>query len=141
MQHNEVVQKKEEKCKDRKKVAIVAIAQGEGIKNMFKEMGADMNFAWPTAEIAVMGAKGAVNVLYGKELKSIEDPEQKKQKAQKYMQEYSDKFESPYQAASLGRITDVIEPAETRGVIALALRSILSKRATTLPKKNGNIPL
>jgi len=57
------------------------------------------------------------------------------------MQEYSDKFESPYQAAGSGRVTDVIEPAESRGVIAMALRTVLSKRATTLPKKNGNIPL
>ena len=58
-----------------------------------------------------------------------------------YMAEYSDKFETPYQAASSGKVTDVIEPAETRGAIAMAFRSILSKRATTLPKKNGNIPL
>ncbi len=106
-----------------------------------KDMGADFTFAWPTAEIAVMGAKGAVNVLYGKELKGIEDPKAKAEKAAEYMAEYSDKFETPYQAASSGKVTDVIEPAETRGAIAMAFRSILSKRATTLPKKNGNIPL
>ncbi len=106
-----------------------------------KDMGADVIFAWPTAEIAVMGAKGAVNVLYGKELKAIEDPKLRAEKAAAYMAEYSAKFESPYQAASLGKVTDVIEPAQTRGAIAMALRSTLSKRATTLPKKNGNMPL
>ncbi len=106
-----------------------------------KDLGGDVIFAWPTAEIAVMGAKGAVNVLYGKELKAIEDPKARAEKAAEYMKAYSEKFESPYQAASLGKVTDVIEPAQSRGAIAMALRAVLSKRATTLPKKNGNIPL
>jgi propionyl-CoA carboxylase beta chain len=105
------------------------------------DMGADMVLAWPTAEIAVMGAKGAVNVLYGKELKGIEDPAQRAEAAAKYASEYSEKFESPYQAASKGMITDVIEPAETRGALAMALRATLSKRETRLPKKHGNIPM
>ena len=102
------------------------------------DMGADMVFAWPTAEIAVMGAKGAVNVLYGKELKTAENPEEL---AAKLREEYSEKFQSPYQAASKGMITDVIDPAETRGAIAMALRATLSKRETRLPKKHGNIPM
>ena len=102
------------------------------------DMGADMVFAWPTAEIAVMGAKGAVNVLYGKELKTAENPQEL---AAKLRAEYSEKFESPYQAAEKGMITDVIEPAETRGVIAHALRATLGKRQTRMPKKHGNIPL
>ncbi len=105
------------------------------------DMGADMVFAWPTAEIAVMGAKGAVNVLYGKELKAIEDPAKRAELAAKYSQEYSQKFESPYQAASKGMITDVIEPAETRGALAMALRATVGKRETRLPKKHGNIPM
>ncbi len=102
------------------------------------DMGADMVFAWPTAEIAVMGAKGAVNVLYGKEIKASENPEEL---AAKLRAEYSEKFESPYQAASKGMITDVIDPAETRGAIAMALRATLAKRETRLPKKHGNIPM
>ena len=105
------------------------------------DMGADMVFAWPTAEIAVMGAKGAVNVLYGKELKAETDPAKRAALAAKYSAEYSEKFESPYQAASKGMITDVIDPAETRGVLAMALRSTLAKRETRLPKKHGNIPM
>ena len=102
------------------------------------DMGADMVFAWPTAEIAVMGAKGAVNVLYGKELKTAENPQEL---AAKLRAEYSEKFESPYQAAEKGMITDVIEPAETRGVIAHALRATIGKRQTRMPKKHGNIPM
>lgn len=105
------------------------------------DMGADMVLAWPTAEIAVMGAKGAVNVLYGKELKAIEDPAKREELAAKYRAEYSEKFESPYQAASKGMITSVIEPAETRGAIAMALRATIGKRETRLPKKHGNIPM
>ena len=106
-----------------------------------KDLGADMSFAWPTAEIAVMGAKGAINVLYGKELKKIEDPKEKVETAAKYRAEYSAKFESPYQAAGLGKVTDVIEPAQSRGVLAMAFRATLSKRAVTTPKKNGNMPV
>lgn len=102
------------------------------------DMGADMVFAWPTAEIAVMGAKGAVNVLYGKELKTAPNAEEL---AAKLRAEYSEKFESPYQAAEKGMITDVIEPAETRGIISRALRATLGKRQTRMPKKHGNIPL
>lgn len=102
------------------------------------DMGADMVFAWPTAEIAVMGAKGAVNVLYGKELKTAENPQEL---AAKLRAEYSEKFESPYQAAEKGMITDVIEPAETRGVIAHALRATIGKRQIRMPKKHGNIPM
>ncbi len=106
-----------------------------------KDMGADMVFAWPTAEIAVMGAKGAVNVLYGKELKAIEDPAKRAELAKTYSQEYSDKFESPYQAASIGKVSDVIDPAQTRGVLGMALRATIAKRSTRLPKKHGNIPM
>ena len=102
------------------------------------EMGADMVFAWPTAEIAVMGAEGACKVLFKKEIAEAADP---KAKEEELRQSYREKFASPYQAASKGMITDVIEPAETRGVLAMAFRATLSKRQARLPKKHGNIPL
>jgi acetyl-CoA carboxylase carboxyltransferase component len=103
-----------------------------------QELGADMVFAWPTAEIAVMGAEGAVNILYGRELKSAEDP--KKRRAE-LVAEYRSEFASPYLAASRGYITDIIEPATTRSVISLSLRKLLGKRETRPPKKHGLIPL
>ncbi len=102
------------------------------------DLGADMVFAWPTAEIAVMGADGAVNVLFRKELKAAEDP---KKKAAEIAEEYRNEFASPYQAAANAMITDVIEPSQTRAAIALALRNTLSKRDSRPPKKHGNIPL
>ncbi len=102
------------------------------------DMGADAVFAWPTAEIAVMGAEGAVKVLFRKELKAAEDPAAK---AKELSEEYREEFASPYQAAANAMITDVIEPSETRARIALALRMTLSKRDTRPPKKHGNIPL
>ncbi len=103
-----------------------------------KDLGADLVFAWPTAEIAVMGAQGAVKILYKREIQSAPDP---KAREEELIAEYRDKFASPYQAASLGMINDVIDPAETRRVIAMALRNTLSKRETRPPKKHGNIPL
>lgn len=103
-----------------------------------KDMGADLVYAWPSAEIAVMGAEGAVNVLFKREIAAAADP---KKKAAELAADYREKFASPYEAASKGMITDVIEPAETRGVVALGLRNTLSKRETRPPKKHGNIPL
>ncbi len=102
------------------------------------DMGADMVFAWPTAEIAVMGAEGAVDVLFKGEIDAAADP---KAKREELREEYRAKFSNPYQAASKGMVTDVIDPSETRGVLAMALRNTLSKRETRLPKKHGNIPL
>ncbi len=102
------------------------------------DLGADMVFAWPTAEIAVMGADGASRILFKKEIAAAEDP---KAKAEEIAGEYRDEFASPYQAAANAMITDVIEPAKTRIVISLALRNTLSKRDTRPPKKHGNIPL
>jgi propionyl-CoA carboxylase beta chain len=102
------------------------------------DLGADVVFAWPTAEIAVMGAEGAVNVLFRKELKEAEDP---KKRAAEIAEEYRNEFASPYQAAANAMITDVIEPAHTRAAIALALRNTLSKRDSRPAKKHGNIPL
>jgi acetyl-CoA carboxylase carboxyltransferase component len=103
-----------------------------------QEMGADFVFAWPNAEIAVMGAEGAVNILYRKELGEATD---RKAKAAELVAQYRAEFASPYMSASRGYITDVIEPAETRSVLALALRKTLSKRELRPAKKHGNIPL
>ncbi len=102
------------------------------------DLGADLVFAWPTAQIAVMGADGAVRIIFGKELK--EHPEPDKRQAELIAQ-YHDEFASPYQAAKNALITDVIEPAQTRGMVSLGLRSLLAKRETRPPKKHGNIPL
>jgi propionyl-CoA carboxylase beta chain len=103
-----------------------------------KELGADYNFAWPTAEIAVMGAEGAVAVLFKKEIAQAADP---KARARELTEEYRAKFGSPYQAAGKNYINDVIEPGQTRSTIALALRNCLTKRETRPPKKHGNMPL
>ncbi|MBI5547684.1 MAG: acyl-CoA carboxylase subunit beta [Deltaproteobacteria bacterium] len=103
-----------------------------------KDMGADMVFAWPTAEIAVMGADGAVNVLYKDELKAAPD---RKARFAELAAEYKDQFASPWQAAANGMITDVIEPARTRAAVSLALRTTLTKRESRPPKKHGNIAL
>jgi propionyl-CoA carboxylase beta chain len=100
-----------------------------------QDLGADLVFAWPTAEIAVMGAEGAVKILYKREIDK--DPASES----KLIADYRAKFASPYQAASKGMITDVIRPSQTRAMVAMALRNTLSKRETRPPKKHGNIPL
>lgn len=102
------------------------------------DMGADYVFAWPTAEIAVMGAQGAMKVLYRRELESAEDPA----KLEAELREaYGEKFASPYQAASNGMITDVIDPGHSRSTLAMAFRGMLGKRESRPTKKHGNIPL
>ncbi|MBF0094160.1 MAG: acyl-CoA carboxylase subunit beta [Alphaproteobacteria bacterium] len=103
-----------------------------------QEMGADQVLSWPTGEIAVMGADGAVNILYRKELGEATD---RKAKAAELAAEYREEFASPYVAAAQGYIADVIEPGETRGLLALSLRKLLTKRETRPAKKHGNIPL
>ena len=103
-----------------------------------KDLGADMVFAWPTAEVAVMGAEGAIKVLYRNDIKAAEDP---KAKVKELVEEYRETFASPYQAAENNMLTDVIEPSQTRAVVSLALRNLLNKRDTRPPKKHGNIPL
>ena len=100
-----------------------------------QDLGADLVFAWPTAEIAVMGAEGAVKILYKREIEK--DPACES----KLIADYRAKFASPYQAAGKGMITDVIRPSQTRAMVAMALRNTLSKRETRPPKKHGNIPL
>jgi propionyl-CoA carboxylase beta chain len=103
-----------------------------------KHVRADMNFAWPTAEIAVMGPDGAVNIIFRKEI--IESKDAKKTK-DKLVSEYQDKFENPYIAAERGYIDEVIEPQETRSKLIVSLESLLNKRESRPPKKHGNIPL
>jgi propionyl-CoA carboxylase beta chain len=102
------------------------------------DMGADCVYAWPTAEIAVMGAEGAVKILYRREIAAAKNP---KAKEAELAAEYRAKFCSPYEAARTDMITDVIAPSETRAALSLALRSTLSKRETRPPKKHGTIPL
>ncbi len=101
-------------------------------------MGADVVYAWPGAEIAVMGADGAVNLLYRSELEKSED---RKVRAAELAAAYRAEFASPYYSAGLGYITDVIAPEETRATIALTLRKLVTKRELRPAKKHGNIPL
>jgi len=102
-----------------------------------KHIRADYNFAWPTAEIAVMGPEGAVKIIYRKEIAKAKD----QAVVDKLLQEYREKFANPYVAAERGYIDDVIEPQETRPVLVKALDASFNKRESTPPKKHGNIPL
>jgi propionyl-CoA carboxylase beta chain len=102
------------------------------------DMGADFVYAWPTAEIAVMGAEGAVKILYKRDIAAARDP---KAREAELVNDYREKFCSPYEAARKAMITDVIRPAETRAVVSLALRNSLTKRETRPPKKHGTIPM
>lgn len=103
-----------------------------------KHLGSDFNLAWPTAQIAVMGADGAVNILHRKELARAEDPETRRQEL---VDEYETTLSNPYQAAERGWVDLVIHPHETRASIIRALRMLRSKREALPPKKHGNIPL
>jgi methylmalonyl-CoA decarboxylase subunit alpha len=106
-----------------------------------KQLRADINYAWPTAEIAVMGAKGAIEILEGKKIRSIEDPQERTEYIAKKEKEYMDKFASPYQAAKYGYIDDVIEPRNTRFRIIKALQAFSTKKELNPPKKHSNLPL
>jgi methylmalonyl-CoA carboxyltransferase large subunit len=103
-----------------------------------KDLGADRLIAWPSAEIAVMGAEGAVDVVFRKEIQAAADP---KAKRQEMIQEYRDKFSNPYVAGARRQADDVIEPAETRRYLAAALEALHTKRELRPPKKHGLIPL
>ncbi len=103
-----------------------------------KHVRADFNVAWPTAEIAVMGAKGAVEIIFRKEVAKAEEPEKV---ISNLISEYEKKFANPYVAAERGYIDDVIEPQETRPKLISALKMLQNKRQTLPPKKHGNIPL
>jgi acetyl-CoA/propionyl-CoA carboxylase carboxyl transferase subunit len=103
-----------------------------------KHLRADVSFAWPTAEIAVMGAEGAVNIVFKKEIDQADDPPGRRAEL---ITEYRDKFSTPYAAAERGFIDDVIEPAETRPRLIKALRMLSTKREAVPARKHGNIPL
>ena len=103
-----------------------------------KHIRGDVNLAWPSAEIAVMGPEGAVNIIFRKELAQAEDPEKRKEEL---VAEYREKFANPYIAASRGYLDDVIEPRETRPRLINALEMLSNKRDSNPPKKHGCIPL
>jgi acetyl-CoA carboxylase carboxyltransferase component len=103
-----------------------------------KTIGADMVFAWPSAEIAVMGPEGAANIIFKKDITASENPAETRQEK---IAEYRDKFSNPYVAAARGYVDDVIEPAETRSRVILALEMLNTKRENRPAKKHGNIPL
>ncbi|GIG65502.1 acyl-CoA carboxylase subunit beta [Phytomonospora endophytica] len=103
-----------------------------------KHLGADLNLAWPTAQIAVMGAQGAVNILYRRELAEADDVDTRRAEL---ITEYEDALANPYLAAERGYVDAVIEPSATRAHIVRGLRALRTKRETLPPKKHGNIPL
>jgi propionyl-CoA carboxylase beta chain len=107
-------------------------------------MGADLNFAWPTGQIAVMGAQGAVNILYRQELREAATaggPDAVVAKRAELIEEYEDTLVNPYVAAERGYVDSVIAPSATRSQIVRGLRLLRNKRDTLPPKKHGNIPL
>lgn len=103
-----------------------------------KELGADMVFSWPAAEIAVMGPDGAANIIFKKEISAAEDPEATRSKK---IDEYKTEFANPYQAAGRGYVDDVIDPAETRIKVMQALEMLQGKQKSCLSRKHGNIPV
>ncbi len=106
-----------------------------------KQLKGDINYAWPSAEIAVMGPKGAVEILEGKNISKIENKEERKKYIEDKELEYKDTFANPYQAAKFGFIDDVIEPRNTRFRIIRALQTLATKKDNIPPKKHSNIPL
>jgi propionyl-CoA carboxylase beta chain len=103
-----------------------------------KHLRSDINLAWPSAEIAVMGAEGAVNIIHRREISEAEDQDKRRQEL---IKEYQEQFTTPYIAASRGFLDDVIDPADTRVRIIKALEMLQNKRESLPAKKHGNIPL
>jgi acetyl-CoA carboxylase carboxyltransferase component len=103
-----------------------------------KHIRGDLNLAWPTAEIAVMGAKGAVEIILKKEIKEADD---KEAKIKELTENYEEKFSNPYVAAAQGYVDEVIEASQTRPKLIRALKLLKNKRQKNPPKKHGNIPL
>jgi propionyl-CoA carboxylase beta chain len=103
-----------------------------------KHIRADINYAYPTAEIAVMGPEGAVNIIFRNELAKAQDPNAERARL---VADYRETFANPYKAAELGYIDEVIRPRETRNKVAAALRMLRNKRQSNPPKKHGNLPL
>ncbi|MCX6270987.1 MAG: acyl-CoA carboxylase subunit beta, partial [Bacteroidetes bacterium] len=106
-----------------------------------KHLRGDINYAWPSAEIAVMGPKGAIEVLFQKKLAEIEDVTEKDEFIRKHEEDYKEKFANPYNAARYGYIDDIIEPRNTRFRVIRALQSLATKKDLNPPKKHSNIPL
>jgi acetyl-CoA carboxylase carboxyltransferase component len=106
-----------------------------------KHLRGDLNYAWPSAEIAVMGGKGAIEILYGGELKNLTDETERAQFVAEKETEYRDKFSNPYVAARYGYIDDVIEPRNTRFRVIRAFQSLATKKVLNPPKKHSNLPL
>jgi len=103
-----------------------------------KHIHGDLNFAWPSAEIAVMGPQGAVDILFKAEIKAAADP---KKAREKLIDEYSKKFANPYQAAERGYIDEVIDAGQSRAKLVRAFHFLRNKKVETIKKKHGNIPL
>jgi propionyl-CoA carboxylase beta chain len=103
-----------------------------------KSIGADLAFAWPSAEVAVMGAPGAVNLIFRKELETAEDEEGRRAEL---IDEYTERFANPYIAAERGYVDDVIDPRDTRRVLVRSLSMLRTKREQTPSRKHGNVPL
>jgi acetyl-CoA carboxylase carboxyltransferase component len=103
-----------------------------------KSIGADLAFAWPTAELAVMGPQGAVEIVYRRELQQAADPTARRAEL---VEEYSTKYANPYAAAERGFVDDVFDPAETRRKVVAGLRLLRSKREDLPQRKHGNVPL
>src|SRR6476660_3210174 len=103
-----------------------------------KHIGADFNFAWPTAEVAVMGPDGAVNIVYRRELETADDPVRRRAEL---VEEYRERFANPFTAAERGYVDDVIRPSRTRAVLSDALETALTKRVERPKRRHGNIPL
>ena len=114
---------------------------GAHITMSCKQLRGDINYAWPSANIAVMGAEGAVEILYSKEIKAMTDPEEQVKIAEKKKMEYNDLFCNPYNAASYGYIDDVIEPRNTRFRVIRALEQLAGKKQENPWKKHDNLPL
>jgi propionyl-CoA carboxylase beta chain len=103
-----------------------------------KGIGADLAFAWPSAEVAVMGAPGAVNLIHRKEISTADDVEAKRAEL---IAEYEERFANPYVAAERGYVDDVIDPRETRKVLSRSLAMLRTKREVMPSRKHGNVPL
>jgi propionyl-CoA carboxylase beta chain len=106
-----------------------------------KHIRADVNYAYPSAEIAVMGPEGAVNIIFRRELMAIRDEAQRQEARVRFTNEYKERFANPYKAASLGYIDEVLRPRDTRPAIIRSLRLLGNKRQSNPPRKHGNIPL
>jgi acetyl-CoA carboxylase carboxyltransferase component len=103
-----------------------------------KHVRGDLNFAWPTAEIAVMGVEGAVNIIFRERIEAADDPDAERARL---VAEYEERFANPYVAAARGYVDAVIMPSETRARVASGLALLEGKRQALPPKKHGNIPL